>query len=265
MSLQGEKEKLMMYRKALMTYRKLLRYVSLEWIFICERKLDEKGIYLLIFAYLCLRWSPPMVLSATFEPLDAQKIAPCFEGTRMDILDQLRQWINNGDTSNNSAPVFWTNGLAGTGKMTPAYTITGNCKRCGIPVTSFFCSCNFSERYNPNLIFVSIAHWLGRIFPLFRENLAEVLQLNPHLASAVTVLFQLEELVSSWFIQSMSHCDWCIWQMQGHWRHIHYLVFTLSVRSWTFTTEDSMSNPFICPMLEIISSVRIMFLSSQPV
>ena len=135
-----------------------------------------------------------MVWSATFECLDVQKISPCFKGTRADILDQLRRWINDGDTSDNSVPVFWVNGLAGTGKTTLAYTIAGDCKRRGIPVTSFFCSRDFSERNNPNLIFVSIAHQLGRIFPFFREKLAEVLQSNPHLVSA-SVPFQLEELI----------------------------------------------------------------------
>ena len=109
----------------------------------------------------------------------------------MDILDQLRRWINGGDTSDNSAPVLWINGLAGTGKTTLAYTIAGECKT---PVTSFFCSCNFSEQSNPNLIFPSIAHQLGRIFPLFREKLAEILRSNPHLASA-SIPFQLEELI----------------------------------------------------------------------
>ena len=123
-----------------------------------------------------------------------QKITPCFEGTRVNILDQSHRWINDGDTSDNSAPVFWINGLAGTRKTTLAYTIAGDCKRRGIPVTSFFCSRDFSERSNPNLIFASIAHQLGRIFPLFREKLAEVLQSDPHLASA-SVPFQLEELI----------------------------------------------------------------------
>ena len=41
---------------------------------------------------------------------------------------------------------------------------------------------------------MSIAHQLERIFPFFREKLAEVLQSNPHLVSA-SVPFQLEELI----------------------------------------------------------------------
>ena len=51
-----------------------------------------------------------------------------------------------------------------------------------------------TERSNPNLIFASIAHQLGRIFPLFGEKLADVLQSNPYLASA-SVPFQLEEFI----------------------------------------------------------------------
>ena len=112
----------------------------------------------------------------------------------MDVRDRLCQWRDDEDASDNNTPIFWINGSAGTGKTTLAYTIASDCKRRGVPVASFFCSRDFLERSNPNLIFASIAHQLGRIFPLFGEKLAEVLQSNPHLASA-SVPFQLEELI----------------------------------------------------------------------
>ena len=131
-----------------------------------------------------------MVNSAAFECLDLSR---CFEGTRVDVLDQLDRWIGDADTSE-SAPVFWINGQAGTGKTTLAYTFAVHCKRRGIPVTSFFCSRDFAERSNPKLIFTSIAHQLGQAFPSFRDQVAEVLRLNPHLASA-SISFQLEELI----------------------------------------------------------------------
>jgi len=134
-----------------------------------------------------------MVISAAFECLDLQKISPCLEGTRVDVLDQLDRWIGDADTSD-SAPVFWINGSAGTGKTTLAYTFAVRCKHREIPVTSFFCSRDFAERSNPNLIFTSIAHQLGREFPSFGDQLAEVLRLNPRLASA-SIPFQLEELI----------------------------------------------------------------------
>jgi hypothetical protein len=134
-----------------------------------------------------------MVFSAAFECLDLQKISPCFKGTRVDVLDQLDRWIDNTDASDGDT-VFWMNGLAGTGKTTLAYTFTNGCKRRGIPVMSFFCSRDFAERSNPNLIFSSIAHQLAREFPSFGVQLAEILRSNPHLASA-SVPFQLEELI----------------------------------------------------------------------
>jgi hypothetical protein len=134
-----------------------------------------------------------MVNSAAFECLDLQKISPCFKGTRVDVLDQLDRWIGDADTGDN-APVFWINGQAGTGKTTLAYTFAVHCKSREIPVTSFFCSRDFAERSNPNLIFTSIALQLGQAFPSFRDQLTEVLWLNPHLASA-SIPFQLEELI----------------------------------------------------------------------
>ena len=89
-----------------------------------------------------------MVSSAAFESLDPQKIVRCFEGTRVDVLGQLRRWIdeeNAGNSTVPNAPVFWINGSAGTGKTTLAYTFADECRRCGIPVTSFFCSRYFTE------------------------------------------------------------------------------------------------------------------------
>ena len=134
-----------------------------------------------------------MVTSAAFECLDLQKISLCFKGTRVDVLDQLDHWIGDADTGD-SAPVFWINGSAGTGKTTLAYTFAVRCKSREIPVMSFFCSRDFAERSNPNLIFTSIAHQLGQAFPSFGDQLAEVLRLNPRLASA-SIPFQLEELI----------------------------------------------------------------------
>ena len=131
-----------------------------------------------------------MVNSTAFECLD---LSGCFEGTRVDVLDQLDRWIGDADTSD-TAPVFWINGSAGTGKTTLAYTFAIHCKRRGIPITSFFCSRDFAERSNPKLIFTSIANQLGGAFPSFGDQLAEVLRLNPHLASA-SIPFQLEELI----------------------------------------------------------------------
>ena len=138
-----------------------------------------------------------MVFSAAFESLDPQKIARCFEGTRVDVLGQLRRWIdeeNGSDSTIPNPPVFWINGSAGTGKTMLAYTFADYCRKHGIPVTSFFCSRDFADRSNPNLIFTSIAHHLAQTFPSFRVQLAEILRLNPHLASA-SVPFQLEELI----------------------------------------------------------------------
>ena len=90
--------------------------------------------------------------------------------------------------------IFWINGSAGMGKTTLAYTFADYCREHGIPVTSFFCSRDFADRSNPNLIFTSIAHHLTQTFPSFGVQLVEILRLNPHLASA-SIPFQLEELI----------------------------------------------------------------------
>ena len=90
--------------------------------------------------------------------------------------------------------IFWINGSAGTGKTTIAYTVAETCRKRGILGASFFCSRDYAERSNPNLIFATVAHQLGLFYPPFRAEVTRVLQLNPDIVYS-SVPHQLEELI----------------------------------------------------------------------
>lgn len=60
----------------------------------------------------------PRVEGAAFDD-EAQQAQLCVEGTRVQILDDVRLWANDQDAQ----PGFWLSGMAGTGKSTIARTV----------------------------------------------------------------------------------------------------------------------------------------------
>lgn len=68
------------------------------------------------------------------------------------------------------------------------------CRERAILGASFFSSRDSAERSNIHLIFPTIADQLGRVSDLFRAELRQIVQLNPHIGSS-SPPFQLEELI----------------------------------------------------------------------
>lgn len=65
----------------------------------------------------------------------------CTENTRVDVIQHITDWAL--DLSDESPPIFWLSGMAGTGKSTIAYTICNNFENNYQPcrlAASFFCS-----------------------------------------------------------------------------------------------------------------------------
>ena len=76
-------------------------------------------------------------------------------------------------------PVYWLNGLAGTGKSTIAQTIAEYIFADGRLGASFFCSRDFNDRRSLHHIFPTIAFQLAQKYPKFRSILIPLLQSNP--------------------------------------------------------------------------------------
>ncbi|KAF9777503.1 hypothetical protein BJ322DRAFT_1096406 [Thelephora terrestris] len=99
----------------------------------------------------------------------------CLRGTRGDILAEIELWTRDFERS----PVYWLNGLAGTGKTTIAQTIAERTfanRRLG---ASFFCSRDFEDRSNLMLIFPTLAIQLARKFSQFRSMFIPLVQSDP--------------------------------------------------------------------------------------
>ena len=77
------------------------------------------------------------------------------------------------------SPIYWLNGLAGTGKSTIAQTIAERLFADGDLGASFFCSRDFEDRRNLHYIFPTLAFQLAHRYPGFRSILVPLLRSNP--------------------------------------------------------------------------------------
>ena len=62
----------------------------------------------------------------------------CLRGARVALLDEIERWANDL----NGPPIFWLNGIAGTGRSTIAHTVAKRCVAKGTLGASFFYSVN---------------------------------------------------------------------------------------------------------------------------
>lgn len=61
----------------------------------------------------------PVAKGASFNSHREEYNARCLANTRVGLLDRIKGWADDG----NSKPIFWLNGMAGTGKSTIARTV----------------------------------------------------------------------------------------------------------------------------------------------
>ena len=99
----------------------------------------------------------------------------CLRGTRETVLNGIESWTRDPE----KPPVFWLNGLAGTGKSTIAQTVSERVFADGLLGASFFCSRDFEDRSDLRLIFPTLAFQLAHKYPTFRSVLVPLLQSDP--------------------------------------------------------------------------------------
>ena len=90
-------------------------------------------------------------------------------------MDEIEHWAENFEES----PIFWLNGLAGTGKSAIAQTVAERLFANNSLGASFFCSRGIEDRSNLQLIFPTLAFQLAQRYPTFRSSLIPLLQTNP--------------------------------------------------------------------------------------
>jgi len=91
------------------------------------------------------------------------------------VLDEIEHWAGDFEQS----PIFWLNGLAGTGKSAIAQTIAERLFANSCLGASFFCSRGIEDCSNLQLIFPTLAFQLAQQYPEFWSSLIPLLQSNP--------------------------------------------------------------------------------------
>ena len=99
----------------------------------------------------------------------------CLRGTRETVLNEIESWTKDFS----KCPVYWLNGLVGTGKTTIAQTVSERAFADGLLGASFFCSRDFGDRSDLRFIFPTLAFQLAHKYPTFRSVLIPLLQSNP--------------------------------------------------------------------------------------
>jgi len=106
------------------------------------------------------------------------------------VLEEIELWTRDFKKS----PVFWLNGLAGTGKSTITQTIAERAFASGLLGASFFCSRDFQDRSNLHFIFPTLAFQLAHKYPNFRSHLVSLLEFDPDIVD-MSLYSQMERLI----------------------------------------------------------------------
>ncbi|KAH9485862.1 Vegetative incompatibility protein HET-E-1 [Psilocybe cubensis] len=114
-------------------------------------------------------------------------VKQCLATTRVEILDEITNWVN--DTSSESN-VMWVSGGAGTGKSTIAHTIARRFAELGSLGSCFSFDKNAAGDRRHEKIFSTIARDLADIDPAVKSALSQVLHDAPASVKSTTDLFQ---------------------------------------------------------------------------
>jgi len=112
------------------------------------------------------------------------------KGTRGAVLDEIELWAKDF----HKPPVYWLNGVAGTGKSAIAQTAAERLFADGRLGASFFCSQAFEDRSNLKLVFPTLALQLAYNYTEFRSTFVRSVRSNSGIASG-SLYNQMEKLV----------------------------------------------------------------------
>ena len=113
------------------------------------------------------------------------------------VLDKIEHWAGESQ----GPPVYWLNGVLGTGKSTIARTIVRDMAKTDKPWASFFCSREEKNLGNPKLIFPTLASQLALKNPSFRFHFDEAIELHTGIAQW-PLEFQLKTLILDPLLES---------------------------------------------------------------
>ncbi|KFA68749.1 hypothetical protein S40285_09639, partial [Stachybotrys chlorohalonatus IBT 40285] len=111
----------------------------------------------------------------------------CLANTRVELLKQILQWVHDP----NAKPIFWLNGMAGTGKSTISRTIASSLNQPRYLGASFFFKRGEADRGNVSRLMTTIVRQLADKEPRIAPMLKDAIEADSTiLSSAIQEQFQ---------------------------------------------------------------------------
>ncbi|KAI9763279.1 MAG: hypothetical protein M1839_006522, partial [Geoglossum umbratile] len=132
----------------------------------------------------------PIAKGASFDSHAEEHNARCLHNTRVGLLGQITEWAKD----RNNKPIFWLNGMAGTGKSTIARTVAqllANQHELG---ASFFFKRGEGERGNATRFFTTVAANLASYVPGLISGMRKAIDADPAI-SEKALKDQFEKLI----------------------------------------------------------------------
>ncbi|CAG8926838.1 unnamed protein product [Penicillium salamii] len=121
----------------------------------------------------------PVADGAEFDSFMDRDEVECLAGTRTELLEEIADWIASPD----GKPIFWLNGMAGTGKSTISRTVARRLKNENTLGASFFFRLGEGDRGNTRKLFPTLARQLARSVPGLAPQIQKAVQVNPDIAT----------------------------------------------------------------------------------
>ncbi|RBR06161.1 uncharacterized protein FIESC28_11176 [Fusarium coffeatum] len=142
----------------------------------------------------------PYVKDAAFDSHSEEHNPKCLENTRVDLLTQISEWVENDD----SKTVFWLNGMAGTGKSTISRTVAQILSSKGILGASFFFKRGYADQGSAAKFCTTIARQLALNQMFFGTVLQSAIKKDPEIGNKGLRL-QFEKLLMEPLAEAAKH------------------------------------------------------------
>ncbi|KIM24802.1 hypothetical protein M408DRAFT_26756 [Serendipita vermifera MAFF 305830] len=131
---------------------------------------------------------------AMLKPKDLEceaKVETCLEGTRNDILQNIRSWAEDLEAPN----ILWVNGYPGVGKSAIASTIVEQLRSSNRFGSSFFFQRERASAMTPNALWCKVAYDLARRYVGIRKHLITALNANESPLTTLNIDSLFRELI----------------------------------------------------------------------